>query len=143
MRSFTLAAASVVLSISSLGSSAPLANSIKKRTDPTPTQILQYALTLEHLENTFYSGALSQFDEAAFEAAGFPFWVRGRISQIAQHEEAHVKFLTDALGSDAVAACEYNLSVSNSLLMVVQSLIVVLSLYIVPTQTHARSSLCR
>lgn len=111
MKSFAFAVPSVLLAISSLAAAVPLS----KRDDPTVTQILQYALTLEHLEDTFYAGALAQFDQAAFEAAGFPFWVRNRVSQIAQHEVTHVKFLTDALGPDAVAACEYNLLVFFSL----------------------------
>lgn len=69
--------------------------------------ILNYALTLEHLENAFYRDALAQFDAAAFEAAGYPAWVRGRFSQIAEHEASHVELLSGALGEAAVQACEY------------------------------------
>jgi rubrerythrin len=71
------------------------------------TTILQYALTLEHLEDSFYHEALSKFDAHAFRKAGFPSWVRGRFEQIAAHEASHVKFLTTALGKDAVPACSY------------------------------------
>ncbi|KAG9014769.1 hypothetical protein FRB94_010616 [Tulasnella sp. JGI-2019a] len=38
--------------------------------------VLQYALTLEHLENTFYKEALDKFDEDAFKSAGFDPIVR-------------------------------------------------------------------
>ncbi|KAH8111505.1 ferritin-like domain-containing protein [Phellopilus nigrolimitatus] len=104
MKSFTLVAPFILLCITS-ARGTPLG----KRADiPTQTQILQYALTLEHLESTFYSEYLAKFDEPAFENAGFEPWVRGRFKQIAQHEAAHVGLLTDALGKDAVAACTYS-----------------------------------
>jgi hypothetical protein len=73
----------------------------------TDVSVLQYATTLEHLENAFYHGALAKFDARAFAAAGFPDWVRGRFEQIAQHEAAHVAFLTKALGDQAPQPCEY------------------------------------
>ncbi|KII90726.1 hypothetical protein PLICRDRAFT_542772 [Plicaturopsis crispa FD-325 SS-3] len=72
------------------------------------TAILNYALTLEHLESAFYEGALNKFDAAAFTKAGLPSWARGRFVEIAAHEKAHVDFLTKALGSKATAACEYS-----------------------------------
>ncbi|OBZ76932.1 Protein rds1 [Grifola frondosa] len=74
----------------------------------TDTDILQYALTLEHLENAFYSGALEKFDEQAFADAGFDSWVHGRFVQIGQHEAEHVEFLKTALGSAATQPCTYN-----------------------------------
>lgn len=73
------------------------------------TQILNYALTLEYLEESFYAGALSKFDAAAFEADGFPPWVRERFEQIYSHEQAHVSFLSNALGTSATKPCNYTL----------------------------------
>ncbi|OBZ76928.1 Protein rds1 [Grifola frondosa] len=74
----------------------------------TDTSILQFALTLEHLENNFYSGGLAKFDDKAFADAGFPAWVRGRFVQIAEHEAEHVEFLMAALGDAAPKPCEYS-----------------------------------
>ncbi|KZT04916.1 uncharacterized protein LAESUDRAFT_737718 [Laetiporus sulphureus 93-53] len=74
----------------------------------TDTNILQYALTLEYLESSFYSGALQKFDAQDFADAGFPPWVRGRFEQIETNEMTHVKFLQEALGSAAPKPCTYS-----------------------------------
>lgn len=71
--------------------------------------ILNFALTLEHLENAFYSGALQKFDEQAFADAGLPSYARGRFEQVAAHEMAHVQLLSTALGDKATQPCEYSL----------------------------------
>ncbi|KAI0696346.1 ferritin-like domain-containing protein [Cytidiella melzeri] len=83
---------------------------IAKRADAqvTDAQVLQFALTLEHLESTFYNQALDKFDDQAFANAGYPSWVRGRFEQIRMHEQTHVEFLTTALGDAAPQACTYD-----------------------------------
>lgn len=78
-------------------------------TEVNDTTILNYALTLEHLENTFYAQGLANFSADDFTSAGFPSWARGRVAQIAQHEAAHVAFLSNALGDQATQPCTYNL----------------------------------
>jgi hypothetical protein len=40
-----------------------------------------------------------------------PDWVRGRLSQVASHEQSHVDLLSGALGNDAVQPCNYKLYV--------------------------------
>ncbi|KAI0819856.1 ferritin-like domain-containing protein [Trametes gibbosa] len=82
-----------------LGAPAPSA--------PSNTDVLNFALTLEHLENTFYSQGLAKYTAQDFEDDGLPAWVYGRFVQILEHEATHVQFLTDALGDKAVKACEY------------------------------------
>ena len=67
------------------------------------------ALSLENLENAFYSGALAQYDAQAFEDAGFPDWVRGRFEQIMMHEQTHADTLNEALGDQAPQPCQYDL----------------------------------
>jgi rubrerythrin len=79
--------------------------------------ILNYALTLEHLEATFYREGLDKFDEGDFEdvfghkcedesednsdTKFFSFEssddIRGRFEEIRDHEEDHVKTLTDTI----------------------------------------------
>lgn len=73
--------------------------------------VLNYALTLEHAENTFYNEALAKFDQQAFLDAGMPAFARGRFEQIAAHEATHVQFLSTALGDKATQPCTYNLYV--------------------------------
>ncbi|KAI5123180.1 hypothetical protein M0805_003947 [Coniferiporia weirii] len=72
------------------------------------TQILQYALTLEHLESAFYQQGLAQYSDSDFTDAGLPSWVRGRFAQIGQHEMTHVQTLNASLGNDTVGACNYS-----------------------------------
>jgi len=77
----------------------------------TDVDILQYALTLEHLENVFYKGGISKFPESEFLAAGFSSHYYNNLKYIIHDEEQHVMYLTSALtaaGATPVAACTYN-----------------------------------
>jgi len=78
-----------------------------KRGAPTDVDILNFALTLEYLENAFYAGALAKYSDKSFAKAGYEPFVRSRFEQIAAHEKTHVDFLSGALGTSATHACEY------------------------------------
>jgi hypothetical protein len=84
----------------------------------TDVDVLNYALTLEHLEDAFYRQGLEQFDEADFVAADAlqrgPEEARRLLYRFVQtvgnHESTHVEVLTQAvelLGGDPVAAQSY------------------------------------
>lgn len=92
---------------------------------PTDIDILNYALTLEHLEATFYNQGLAKFDNNAFtryfknnrpyrrqgieELEGEE--VRLEFAAIREHENAHVATLKDvikSLGGEPVPPCNYN-----------------------------------
>ncbi|KAI0773001.1 ferritin-like domain-containing protein [Trametes elegans] len=74
----------------------------------TDKGLLQFALTVSHLESALIHGGLAKYSTNDFVKAGYPAWVRGRFQQIADNEAAHVALLQEELGSDAPAACTYD-----------------------------------
>ena len=103
-----------IISIAVLASAvaaAPTAVSVSKRADIDGT-ILNYALTLEHLEAAFYAEGVKNFTAADFSKAGFngPNFYKN-LKEVARDETVHVNFLTKALtaaGVTPVAACTYD-----------------------------------
>jgi rubrerythrin len=80
--------------------------------------VLNYALTLEHLEYAFYRDGLAQFDDAAFAAGGFPAGTRALFLQIRDHEQTHVDALTQTiqgLGGTPVAEACYDFGYGNNI----------------------------
>jgi hypothetical protein len=77
----------------------------------TPIDVLNYALTLEHLEYAFYRDGLETFSAADFGAAGYADNVYQWFGIIRDHEKEHVavitKVITD-LGGEPVAEATYN-----------------------------------
>lgn len=101
---------STILSVAALATVAS-ASPVKRADKITDGVILNYALTLEHLEDTFYREGLAKFTVDDFKAANFTEETYNRITTISKDEETHVSFLTGALkaaGVDPVAACTYD-----------------------------------
>ncbi|MCJ1464973.1 hypothetical protein MMC07_003588 [Pseudocyphellaria aurata] len=77
----------------------------------TDGDILNYALTLEHLEDKFYRDGLANYTQADFIKAGFPDPFYANLKDISKDETEHVNFLTGALKAarvTPVSECVYN-----------------------------------
>lgn len=73
--------------------------------------VLNYALTLEHLESAFYRDGLAELGADAFTAWGFSASVFDRLTLIGEHEAEHVTTLTSVitdLGGEPVAESTYD-----------------------------------
>jgi hypothetical protein len=63
----------------------------------TDGDVLNYALTLEHLEDKFYREGLMNFTQKQFADAGFDATFYQNLKEISYDETTHVSFLTGAL----------------------------------------------
>jgi hypothetical protein len=76
-----------------------------------PVDVLNYALTLEHLETAFYRDGLATIGVAGISGLGFDASVFDKLSEIAAHEAAHVETLAQVitdLGGEPVAESTYD-----------------------------------
>ena len=76
-----------------------------------PVDVLNYALTLEHLEFSFYRDGLDEFSEADFTDAGFAPAVYEYLGLIRDHEQEHVDTLISVIGDlegEPVEEAEYD-----------------------------------
>lgn len=98
--------------LAGLAAAHPTARTVEQRQSTNiDTTILQFALTLEHLENVFYKGALTNFSAQDFEDAGYGADYYNNLMYIAHDEEVHVQVLSSALTAAGVtpnAACSYS-----------------------------------
>lgn len=82
-------------------SGATFAAALPKRTtysgQVTDGDVLNYALTLEHLEDKFYREGLMNFTQKQFADAGFNATFYQNLKEISYDETTHVSFLTTAL----------------------------------------------
>jgi len=97
------------LSIAALAAASVVsASPVVKRAAITDVDILNYALTLEHLEDAFYTEGLANYTHAEFVAAGFADPFHANLKKVSFDESTHVGFLTTALGTAAVEKCTYS-----------------------------------
>ena len=81
-----------------------------------PIDVLNYALTLEHLEATFYRTFNAEFSNDDFTSAGFGANVYGRFLNIEGHESDHVDALVatiEGLGGIPVGELMYSFGVTD------------------------------
>ncbi|TKA22028.1 hypothetical protein B0A50_08409 [Salinomyces thailandicus] len=83
----------------------------KRQATNIDTTVLNFALTLEHLENVFYNQALQKFSARDFQKAGYGDDYYNNLKYIAYDEQQHVQLLTNAIqaaGATPVQQCTYN-----------------------------------
>lgn len=77
--------------------------------------ILNYALTLEHLEDAFYKQGLQNFTQHNFDS-GYPKNTYSEFARISMHEEIHVSTLIAVINASypgkAVPPCQYSFGVT-------------------------------
>jgi len=87
----------------------------------TDIDILQFALTLEHLESEFYRQGFAQFPADQFTALGLTAQEISDLTNIGKTEESHVVLLQGAIaqaGTQPVQACQYNFGFTDAAGMV-------------------------
>lgn len=101
---FMLAASVIAAPVvdTQLDAGALLRRELNKRAI-SDVDILQFALTLEHLENAFYHEGLRKFDQAAFDKLDYVKRTRFNIKEISYDESTHVTFLSGALKAAGVS----------------------------------------
>ncbi|KAF4962162.1 hypothetical protein FSARC_9736 [Fusarium sarcochroum] len=107
-------AATVAIAAAGLVSAAPAME--KRASQINDGVILNYALTLEHLEDNFYRQGLSNFTEKDFADAGYDSTFYKNIKKVSSDETAHVDFLTKGLkaaGVTPVKECTYSFGVTD------------------------------
>ncbi|KAI9699823.1 MAG: hypothetical protein M1836_002858 [Candelina mexicana] len=87
--------------VAGLSASSPIA---KRVNTPVVNDgiILNYALTLEYLERTFYEQAIANYSQQMFRDAGFPDPFYQNLLTIREDERTHVTFLSTALTAAGV-----------------------------------------
>ena len=88
----------------------------------TKADVLNFILSLEHFQDSFYRQGLANFSQAQFAEAGFDEYFYTNLTEIASQENTHVTSLISdlrKLNVSPVAECEYNFNVTNPTIFVI------------------------
>ncbi|ORY15600.1 ferritin-like domain-domain-containing protein [Clohesyomyces aquaticus] len=83
----------------------------------TDVDILQFALTAEHLESAFYQQGFAKFPAADFKALGLSDANIKSLQQVGQTEATHVSTLLSVIsqaGAQPVQPCQYNFAFTDA-----------------------------
>ncbi|KAK6530398.1 hypothetical protein TWF694_003753 [Orbilia ellipsospora] len=90
----------------------------------TDTDILQFALTLEHLESAFYAQGFKKFSESDFADLGLSAKQLVALKKLGETEATHVDVISSVLksaGANPVQPCEYDFGFTTAADMVAQA----------------------
>jgi hypothetical protein len=111
MRQESSAAASATSSAAAAPSAAPPSAPAAPGGGLTDVDILQFALTAEHLESEFYKQGFAKFPASDFQALGLTDAQIKSLMGVGQTEAVHVTTLQSAIaqaGAKPVEPCQYN-----------------------------------
>ncbi|KAG9070282.1 hypothetical protein KI688_009621 [Linnemannia hyalina] len=112
---FSFVAIASAIAATSMVMAAPIRHP-SKHGKATDIEILNFALTLEHLESEFYTQGLHKFGPDAFADYHLDHKIRERFVHIGEHESTHVTVLTkviESLGGKPVPKCTYKFPLDN------------------------------
>lgn len=111
MMSAGIAGAALAAPISFGGVAAQMDSTPEAAPFETPVDVLNYALTLEHLEAAFYRDGLAAIGKEGITSWGFQESVFENLTIIGEHEAEHVAVLTQVitdLGGEPVMEATYD-----------------------------------
>ena len=107
-----------------------------------PGEILNYALTIEHLQDKFYREGLASYPPGDFAKDGFQDSFYANLKEISSGATEHVRFWTNTLkeaGVTPVAECAYNFSSTDPKSFVAQASVLEGDLRLVPLSLYRGS----